>query len=205
MLLTLVPNPLRWSVGDPHADSSKTSLELSFRSGAPSNVPPSGICQHVFSRHREDVRNVPLTGTAAFGNRPDGGMLGMHWALPSYLPDQTPPAGALHFELLRDRDSGSYAVRVSYVAQTLDQMRQAVQLDLSHPPERTIATIEGARQAPMVVRCRYEVVVCAISYASSKKWTGTDMRSKGASQVVKQLSYVLVKRHRLSISRETRG
>jgi hypothetical protein len=71
MLLTLVPDPLRWSVGHPHADSSKTSLELSFRSGAPSDVPPSGICQHVFSRHREDVRNVPLTGTAAPGNRPD--------------------------------------------------------------------------------------------------------------------------------------
>ena len=71
MLLTLVPDPLRWSVGDPHADSSKTSLELSFRSGAPNDVPPSGICQHVFSRHREDVRNVSLTGTAASGNRPD--------------------------------------------------------------------------------------------------------------------------------------
>src|SRR5260221_8621185 len=70
MLLTLVPDPLRWPVGDPHADSSKTSLELSFRSGAPSDVPPSGICQHLFSRHREDVRNVPLTGTAASGNRP---------------------------------------------------------------------------------------------------------------------------------------
>src|SRR5215510_12832753 len=71
MLLTLVPDPLRWSVGDPHADSSKTSLELSFRSGAPSDVPPSAIGQHVFSRHREDVRNVPLTGTAASGNRPE--------------------------------------------------------------------------------------------------------------------------------------
>ena len=32
MLLTLVPDPLWWSVGDPHADSSKTSLELSFGS-----------------------------------------------------------------------------------------------------------------------------------------------------------------------------
>jgi 4-phytase/acid phosphatase len=72
-----------------------------------------------------------------------GGMLGMHWALPSYLADQTPPAGALHFELLRDRDSGSYAVRVSYIAQTLDQMRHAVQLDRSRPPEQTTATIEG--------------------------------------------------------------
>src|SRR2546430_698821 len=30
MLLTLVSDPLRWSVGDPHADRSKTRLELSF-------------------------------------------------------------------------------------------------------------------------------------------------------------------------------
>jgi 4-phytase / acid phosphatase len=72
-----------------------------------------------------------------------GGMLGMHWALPSYLPDQTPPAGALHFELLRDRGSGSYAVRVSYIAQSLEQMREVVQLDRSRPPERATATIAG--------------------------------------------------------------
>jgi 4-phytase / acid phosphatase len=72
-----------------------------------------------------------------------GGMLGMHWALPSYLPDQTPPAGALHFELLRDRASGSYAVRVRYIAQTLDQMRQVVQLDHSRPPEAATASIAG--------------------------------------------------------------
>src|SRR5258707_13536582 len=67
MLLTLVPDPLRWSVGDPHADSSKTSLELSFRSGAPREVPPSGICQHLFSPHRADVREVPLPGRAPSG------------------------------------------------------------------------------------------------------------------------------------------
>jgi 4-phytase / acid phosphatase len=72
-----------------------------------------------------------------------GGMLGMHWALPSYLPDQTPPAGALHFELLRDRGSGRYAVRVSYIAQTLEQMREVVQLDRSRPPERATASIAG--------------------------------------------------------------
>src|SRR6187549_2095750 len=31
MLLTLVPDPLRGSIGDPHADSGKTSLEPPFR------------------------------------------------------------------------------------------------------------------------------------------------------------------------------
>src|SRR4029077_17415814 len=51
--------------------AAKRALSFPFGSGAPSDVPPSGICQHLFSRHREDVRNVPLTGTAASGNRPD--------------------------------------------------------------------------------------------------------------------------------------
>jgi hypothetical protein len=35
VLLTLVPDPLRRSVGDPHADRSETSFKLSFRAGAP--------------------------------------------------------------------------------------------------------------------------------------------------------------------------
>ena len=52
MLLALIPDPLRWSVGDPHADSSKTSLELSFRAGAPTDGVPFGISQHVFGRQR---------------------------------------------------------------------------------------------------------------------------------------------------------
>src|ERR1044071_2086104 len=52
MLLTLVPDPLRRSVGNPHADRSKTSLELSFRAGAPTDGAPFGIGQHVFGCHR---------------------------------------------------------------------------------------------------------------------------------------------------------
>jgi len=52
MLLALVPDPLRWSVGDPHADCSKTSLELSFRAGAPTDGVPFGFGQHGFDRYR---------------------------------------------------------------------------------------------------------------------------------------------------------
>jgi hypothetical protein len=52
MLLAFVPDPLWWSVGDPHPDSSETSLELSFRAGAPTDGVPFGTGQHVFSRYR---------------------------------------------------------------------------------------------------------------------------------------------------------
>ena len=52
MLLALVPDSLWWSVCYAHTDGGKTSLELSFRTGAPTDVLPCGIGQHVFSRHR---------------------------------------------------------------------------------------------------------------------------------------------------------
>src|SRR5262249_46959 len=41
-----------------------------------------------------------------------GGMLGMHWALPSYLADHTPPAGARHFALRAAADAGRRAREV---------------------------------------------------------------------------------------------
>jgi len=74
-----------------------------------------------------------------------GGMLGLHWSLPSYLADETPPAGAMHFELLRDRESKAHAVRIKYVAQTLDQMRGMVPLDLARPPETAVVKIDGCK------------------------------------------------------------
>ena len=52
MLLALVPDSLWWSVCYAHTDGSKTSLELSFRTGAPTDVLPCGVDQHVFGRYR---------------------------------------------------------------------------------------------------------------------------------------------------------
>jgi hypothetical protein len=52
MLLALVLDPPPWSVGYPHADSSETSLELSFGAGAPTDIPPCGLGHHVFGRCR---------------------------------------------------------------------------------------------------------------------------------------------------------
>ena len=74
-----------------------------------------------------------------------GGMLGMHWSLPSYLEDETPPAGAMHIDLLRDRETNAHAVRVRYVAQTLDQMRRIEPLDLARPPETAVVKIDGCK------------------------------------------------------------
>src|SRR3979409_1979511 len=87
MLLALVPDSLWWSVCDAHTDGGKASFELSFRAGAPTDVLPCGLGQNVVGRHRQNVRNVPLTGTAAPGNRPDH-----------------PHIGRVHLEVTRDAD-----------------------------------------------------------------------------------------------------
>ena len=51
MLLALVPDPLRWSVGYADTDSGKAGFELAFRPGSPAHSLPLGIGQHVFGRY----------------------------------------------------------------------------------------------------------------------------------------------------------
>lgn len=104
-----------------------SALQVSIGAGAPA---PTKLTLLV--GHDTNISNI-------------GGALGLHWSLPSYLPDQTPPSGALHFELLRDRRTSLYAVRVKYIAQTLDQMRRTTPIDRSNPPEQATVTIDGCK------------------------------------------------------------
>jgi 4-phytase/acid phosphatase len=66
------------------------------------------------------------------------GMLGLTWKLDGYQQDDTPPGGALIFALWRDA-AGKYSVRLRYVAQSLDQMRQAQVT----PPESQDVALPG--------------------------------------------------------------
>ncbi len=72
-----------------------------------------------------------------------GGMLDLHWSLAGYRPDETPPAGALAFELLRDTGSGRHFVRLMYYSQTLEQMRRMSALDVDSPPATAPVAIPG--------------------------------------------------------------
>jgi 4-phytase / acid phosphatase len=62
------------------------------------------------------------------------GLLNLHWIVDG-RPDDTPPGGALVFELWRSV-SGAYSVRIGYTAQSLGQMRNTQMLTLAHPPLR---------------------------------------------------------------------
>ena len=69
MLLTLVPDPLRWSVGDAHADSSETSLSFPFvpmrqqmfRHGASASMSSAAI-DRTSGTARRRGRPRPATG-----------------------------------------------------------------------------------------------------------------------------------------------
>src|SRR5690348_15851813 len=70
MLFAFVPDPLRLSVGDSHAQSEEARLEFSFGAKAPADFVPLSFPQHVFGGPRQDVWNR-LTRAAALRRRGD--------------------------------------------------------------------------------------------------------------------------------------
>jgi 4-phytase/acid phosphatase len=77
-----------------------------------------------------------------------GGLLDVNWFLPSYQQNQTPPGGAMAFEVSRNAGTGGLSVRVIYYAQTLRQLRSETPLSLDAPPGRALLALRGcpARQ-----------------------------------------------------------
>jgi 4-phytase/acid phosphatase len=74
------------------------------------------------------------------------GTLGLSWLIDGRR-DDTPPGGALVFELWKAPGAGTYSVRTFYTAQTLDQMRNATQLTLADPPQRVPVFLPGCSRA----------------------------------------------------------
>jgi 4-phytase/acid phosphatase len=70
------------------------------------------------------------------------GMLNLTWIVDGRR-DDTPPGGALVFELWHTRSTNSDSVRTYFTAQTLDQMRDATPLDESQAPARVPVFIPG--------------------------------------------------------------
>jgi 4-phytase/acid phosphatase len=70
------------------------------------------------------------------------GALGVDWIIDGRV-DDTPPGGALLFEIWRPRDGGQPFVRMEYTAQTLEQMRQAQSLTPANPPAMAPIFVPG--------------------------------------------------------------
>jgi len=61
------------------------------------------------------------------------GLLGISWTFPGAQQDPVLPGGSLVLELRRE-DDGVQRVRIYYVSQTLDELRNGDPVDAAHPP-----------------------------------------------------------------------
>jgi 4-phytase/acid phosphatase len=74
--------------------------------------------------------------------------------------DDTPPGGALLFELWRPRDGGKPFVRLEYIAQTLEQMRNSVTLTPQSPPAVAPIFVPGCGRQDL--SCTWEEFSAAV-------------------------------------------
>jgi len=97
----------------------------------PGAIGPPGERVVILAGHDTNIANV-------------GGMFGMDWWIPGTPANATLPCGALVFELRRRAgQQNSFYVRVSYVAQTLEQLREASPLSLESPPALSAIFVPG--------------------------------------------------------------
>ena len=80
------------------------------------------------------------------------GALGFSWLVDGRR-DDTPPGGALVFELRQRPGNSTYAVSAYYMAQTLDQMRNGASLTVGNPPARANIFIPGCSKSDSSFTC----------------------------------------------------
>jgi 4-phytase/acid phosphatase len=102
------------------------------------------------------------------------GMLGLSWKLPGYQPDDTPPGGALIFSLWRDSETGRFAVKLRFLAQTLDQMRGAGPLSAATPPASQDVPLPGCEAAQGDRGCPWETARLLLQKAIDPQFTSME-------------------------------
>jgi len=140
--------------------------EFGSRTPAVARVNASNLLDRIWKTLEQSVTGKPTPG--ALGKPADrlvilvghdsnivavAGDLRIDWALDGRI-DDTPPGGALVFELWRSRNDASFSVRTSYTAQTLEQMRNSQPLTPANPPAEAPIFIPGCSRADL--SCSWE-------------------------------------------------
>jgi len=132
-------------------------FELADRTFYPAQVEGSNLASHIVDTMEQAALGEPVPG--AFGDPEEkvvilgghdsnqaniGGLFGLNWWIDGTQANPMLPGGALLFEVWKSSDpAGSFFIRTSYVAQTLDQERAAAVLSLDHPPGRSPIFVPG--------------------------------------------------------------
>jgi 4-phytase/acid phosphatase len=132
------------------------ALDLEFRTPYLASVQSSNVASHVVQSMLQAVTGNAMTGSLGSPSAKVivliasdvnvtglAGLLRLDWILPGYQANYCTPGGALVFELRQSQSTGEYIVRASYVAQTLDQLRNRTVLTLDKPPASAPVFIPG--------------------------------------------------------------
>ncbi len=129
--------------------------EYGTRTRAIARMKASNLLDHIQRSIAQHLAGKPIEG--ALGSPGDrllilvghdtniatvAGALGIDWIVDGRV-DDTPPGGALLFELWRSHPDGKLFVRLEYTAQTLEQMRQAQTLTPANPPDQEPIFLPG--------------------------------------------------------------
>jgi 4-phytase/acid phosphatase len=125
-----------------------TTSDLTRRTSYLATVQASNALAHILATLQQAAtgKHVPgalgkLTDHAVFLTGHDtnlaniAGALNLNWIIDG-RPDDTPPGGALVFELRQHPESADYEVVSYYLAQSLEQMRNLTPLTLENPPAK---------------------------------------------------------------------
>jgi 4-phytase / acid phosphatase len=133
--------------------------DIERRTSYLARVQSANLLSHILDSMQQAIAQKPQAG--ALGKPADrllilvghdtnlaniAGALDLSWLLDGRR-DDTPPGGALVFELWQRQGASDYSVRTYYTAQTLDQMRNATPLTLASPPERVAVFVPGCSKA----------------------------------------------------------
>jgi 4-phytase/acid phosphatase len=137
----------------------EASEEIERRTPFIARIQSSNLLAHLLDSMRQAAEEEPVAGALTkpgdrvlilVGHDTNlsniAGALGLDWIEDGRRND-TPPGGALVFELWKKHRSKEYSVRTYYTAQTLDQMRMALPLNTNHPPERVPVFVPGCSRS----------------------------------------------------------
>ncbi len=155
----------------------EASEEIERRTPTIARIQSSNLLAHLLNSMQQAVEAKPVAGALTKpGDRllilvghdtnlsTIAGALELDWIVDGRRND-TPPGGALVFELWKRPSTGEYSVRTFFSAQTLDQMRNATRLSLQSPPERVPVFVPGCGQADTSCPWKaFEQSVQAVTY-----------------------------------------
>ena len=131
-------------------------LDLEFRTPYLAAVQSSNLASHIVRSMVQAATGNAMSGalgtpsdkivvvTAANTNIAGlAGLLQLDWLVDGYQRDVAALGGALVFELRQSQTTGEFLVRIAYITQTMDQLRNRTPLTLAAPPANVPVFIPG--------------------------------------------------------------